>query len=187
MHPDGGIWFTDPFYGIRGNYEGFKAEQETKEAVYRVDGKTCRSTRSPTRSGQPNGLCFSPDYKKLYVADTGMPREIKVWDVDGNGCATASVSSNSTSPGRARRRRPTAFAATRTATSGQARVLACRFSRRRGAHRHDPSAGNMRERLFRWSRRNRLFMTASQSLYAFTSRRPEHTSPSRSVKRRCGY
>ena len=40
VHPDGGIWFTDPTYGIRGNYEGFKSEQETKEAVYRVDGKT---------------------------------------------------------------------------------------------------------------------------------------------------
>src|SRR4030095_14998957 len=37
--PDSGIWFTDPFYGIRGNYEGFKGEQESKEAVYRVDGK----------------------------------------------------------------------------------------------------------------------------------------------------
>src|ERR1700694_3074960 len=37
VHPDGGIWFTDPTYGIRGNYEGFKGEQEIKEAVYRVD------------------------------------------------------------------------------------------------------------------------------------------------------
>ena len=40
VHPDGGIWFTDPSYGIRGNYEGFKADSETKEAVYRVDGRT---------------------------------------------------------------------------------------------------------------------------------------------------
>ena len=30
VHPDGGIWFTDPTYGIRGNYEGFKAESETE-------------------------------------------------------------------------------------------------------------------------------------------------------------
>src|SRR5688572_18807879 len=37
VHPDGSIWFTDPSYGIGGNYEGFKAESETKEAVYRVD------------------------------------------------------------------------------------------------------------------------------------------------------
>src|SRR6202790_3020796 len=40
VHPDGGIWFTDPTYGIRGNYEGFKAESETKPAVYRADPKT---------------------------------------------------------------------------------------------------------------------------------------------------
>ena len=72
VHPDGGIWFTDPTYGIRGNYEGFKGEPEIKEAVYRVDPQdAARSTRSPTRSARPNGICFSPDYKKLYVADTG--------------------------------------------------------------------------------------------------------------------
>ena len=43
VHPDGGIWFTDPPYGIMGNYEGFPAKQENKEAVYRVDPKTARS------------------------------------------------------------------------------------------------------------------------------------------------
>src|SRR5215813_5631303 len=37
VHPDGSIWFTDPPYGIMGNYEGFAAKQENKEAVYRVD------------------------------------------------------------------------------------------------------------------------------------------------------
>ena len=37
VHPDGSIWFTDPIYGIRGYYEGFKGESEIKEAVYRVD------------------------------------------------------------------------------------------------------------------------------------------------------
>ena len=83
VNPDGGIWFTDPFYGIRGNYEGFKAQQESKESVYRVDGKSGQVAKVTDEVGQPNGLCFSPDYKKLYIADTGMPREIKVWDVDG--------------------------------------------------------------------------------------------------------
>src|SRR3954467_14562509 len=42
VHPDGGIWFTDPIYGIRANYEGFKAESELHVAVYRVDGKTLK-------------------------------------------------------------------------------------------------------------------------------------------------
>src|SRR5262245_53171575 len=72
VHPDGGIWFTDPFYGIRGNYEGFKAQQESKESVYRVDGKSGQIAKVTDEVGQPNGICFSPDYRKLYVADTGM-------------------------------------------------------------------------------------------------------------------
>ena len=42
VHPDGGIWFTDPPYGILGNYEGFQATPELKEAVYRVDPHTAK-------------------------------------------------------------------------------------------------------------------------------------------------
>src|ERR1035438_3302195 len=37
VHPDGGVWFTDPTYGIQGNYEGHKAASQIKEAVYRAD------------------------------------------------------------------------------------------------------------------------------------------------------
>src|SRR6202042_1268703 len=40
VHPDGTIWFTDPTYGIIGNYEGFPGQSEIKPAVYRVDPKT---------------------------------------------------------------------------------------------------------------------------------------------------
>ena len=83
VHPDGGIWFTDPIYGIAGNYEGFKAGPELKEAVYRVDGKTLRMEKVYDEADEPNGVCFSPDYKKLYLADTGAARDIKVFDVDG--------------------------------------------------------------------------------------------------------
>jgi gluconolactonase len=71
VHPDGGIWFTDPGYGSMMNYEGHKGTLEIKEAVYRVDGKTGALELVSDAFGKPNGLCFSPDYKKLYVADTG--------------------------------------------------------------------------------------------------------------------
>src|SRR5437016_4505426 len=83
VHPDGSIWFTDPTYGINGNYEGFKADKENKEAVYRVDPKSGQMDKISDEMNGPNGVCLSPDYKKVYVADTGSSRAIHVWDVDG--------------------------------------------------------------------------------------------------------
>ncbi len=87
--PDGAIWFTDPGYGALFEYEGKKQPLEQKEAVYRIDPATAKIARVTDEIFKPNGLCFSPDYKKLYVADTGAshypeaPKNIKVWDVDG--------------------------------------------------------------------------------------------------------
>ncbi|HEY7389639.1 MAG TPA: SMP-30/gluconolactonase/LRE family protein [Bryobacteraceae bacterium] len=83
VHPDGGIWFTDPSYGIRGYYEGFKGDSEVKPAVYRVDGKTAQMDKVTDELDQPNGICFSPDYKKVYICDTGSGRDIRVYDLDG--------------------------------------------------------------------------------------------------------
>lgn len=92
VHPNGDIWFTDPGYGSLGHYEGEKAQNGSKqpyqkEAVYRIDGKTLKIEKVTDEIFKPNGLCFSPDYKKLYVADTGAshyeeaPKNIKVWNV----------------------------------------------------------------------------------------------------------
>jgi len=82
VHPtDGAIWFTDPGYGSMGNYEGNKAPLLLKEAIYRIDGKRGAIAKVADEIEKPNGICFSHDYKKLYVADTGGPKDIKVWDI----------------------------------------------------------------------------------------------------------
>ena len=84
---NGSIWFTDPSYGIGGNYEGLQAEQEqATHNVYRVDPQTGNVTLIVDDFTQPNGICFSPDEKKLYVIDSGIthggPSHIRVFDVN---------------------------------------------------------------------------------------------------------
>jgi gluconolactonase len=81
VHPNGGIWFTDPGYGSMMNYEGNKGELLLKEAVYRIDPGDGKITKVTEALAKPNGLCFSPDYKTLYVADTGAPKNILAFEV----------------------------------------------------------------------------------------------------------
>lgn len=88
VHSDGSVWFTDPTYGIKSDYEGFRAEPEqATRNVYRLDPQTGEIDAVVTDFGQPNGLAFSPDEKILYVADSSSshdpsaPRHIRAFDV----------------------------------------------------------------------------------------------------------
>jgi gluconolactonase len=88
VRSDGSVWFTDPTYGIKSDYEGYRAEpeQDTRN-VYRLDPVSGDLEAAVTDFGQPNGLAFSPDETKLYVADSASshdikaPRHIRVFDV----------------------------------------------------------------------------------------------------------
>jgi len=84
---DGSIWFTDPVFGLLGNYEGYKAESEINPNVYRIDGETGKATVVADDVLGPNGLCFSPDEKILYVVESrGVPnRKILAYDVSADG------------------------------------------------------------------------------------------------------
>src|SRR6059058_3298670 len=64
---DGSIWFTDPPFGILGNYEGSQATPELPQNVYRVDAASGRASVVAGELRGPNGLAFSPDENKLYV------------------------------------------------------------------------------------------------------------------------
>lgn len=159
VHPSGAIYFTDPPYGILGDYEGYRAEPELKEAVYRVDPAGGRVTLLTDEIDRPNGLCFSPDYKLLYVTDTGKGANVKVWEVTGdgalrNGRAFASPGGDGI--------RCDVDGNIWSASSPGVRIIAP-SGEVIGTIRLPETCGNV---CFGGGRRNRLFMTASRSLYA---------------------
>ncbi len=87
---DGAIWFTDPPFGILGNYEGYKAEPELPQNVYRIDPASGALSVVATARG-PNGLAFSPDEKILYLVESrAMPtRALLAYDVVDGGTKLA--------------------------------------------------------------------------------------------------
>jgi gluconolactonase len=81
VRPDGGAYFTDPFY--KRAYWKRGPEEQDKRAVYYVspDGKV---TRVDDDYGQPNGLVGTPDGKTLYVADIGRGKTF-AYDIQPDG------------------------------------------------------------------------------------------------------
>ena len=90
---DGTIWFTDPNYGILSDYEGHAEEREYGGCyLFRLDPSTGKLEPACTDFTKPNGLAFSPDESKLYVADSGgshdiggNPHHLRVFNVEKNG------------------------------------------------------------------------------------------------------
>jgi len=84
---DDTIWFTDPLFGINGNWEGIRAKSEQATTnVYRI-GTDGQLKAMITDLVNPNGLAFSPDEKKLYVVEwKGTPsRSIWGYEVAADG------------------------------------------------------------------------------------------------------
>jgi gluconolactonase len=166
---DGSVWFSDPSYGILSDYEGYKADEEQESRnVYRLDPATGELAVMADDFLQPNGLCFSPDERLLYIADSGAshkpdaPRHIRVFDVtDGkrltNGRVFAHIDKGI----------PDGM---RTDVDGNLWSSAAD-----GVHCFHPDGTLLGKILvpqavanltFGGPRRNRLFITASTSLYA---------------------
>jgi gluconolactonase len=173
VDPDGAVWFTDPPYGILGYYEGFQAKPEIKEAVYRVEPKTGKMDKVTDELDKPNGICFSPDYKKVYICDTGEPRDIQVFDVvDGKTLRNKRQFTNMTIPGKGAGSPDGIRADTDGNIWAGAGWAGAGYD---GVHVFTPAGERIGMILlpeacanicFGGSKRNRLFMTASQSLYA---------------------
>jgi len=159
---DGGIWFTDPGWGIEGDYEGDKAEKELPCAAYRIDPDTLLLEAVITDMARPNGIAFSPDESLLYVVD----KDIRVYDVvDGrpvDGRLFVDMGDGSSD-------------GIRIDTAGNLWTGAAGGAGIDGVHCYSP-AGELLGRIhlpepcanlvFGGAKRNRLFMAATSSLYA---------------------
>ncbi|SNT01647.1 SMP-30/gluconolactonase/LRE family protein [Antarctobacter heliothermus] len=84
---DGSIWFSDPVFGILGNYEGYRSEPELNQNVYCLDPETRKAIVVADDILGPNGLCFSPDEGILYIVESrGVPtRKILAYDMGSDG------------------------------------------------------------------------------------------------------
>ncbi|CDX36242.1 Gluconolactonase [Mesorhizobium plurifarium] len=165
---DGSVWFTDPNYGIISDYVGRRADQEQPGCrVYRIDPQSSRISVVADDFSMPNGLAFSPDEKTLYIADSGYltdrsaPHHVRSFDVAGDRLVNSRVFAE-ISPGI-----PDGF---RVDIAGNLWISAWD-----GVQCHTP-AGELIGKIlvpemvanvaFGGARHNRLFITATTSVYA---------------------
>jgi gluconolactonase len=156
------------------NYEGHKAVFELPTNVYRLDPNTREAVVVARDMDKPNGICFSPDEKKLYIVDTGepktpdSPRPIRVYDVENgvrlkNGRMFANLSPGS-SDGIRCDVDGNVWSAAGWAGEGFNGVHVFAPDGKLIGRIHLPeTCANL---CFGGEKKNRLFMTASQSLYS---------------------
>lgn len=165
---DGSVWFTDPAYGIESDYEGFEAEAEIEgEQVYRIDPGTGDCACVADDFACPNGLAFSLDESKLYIADSGGTRyqsgerHIREFEVSPDGRLSGGEVFAECTEG--------VFDGFRLDNKGRLWTSA-----RDGVHCYDPDGTligkvyipeEVSNLCFGCLKRNRLFVTASTSVY----------------------
>ena len=165
---DGAIWFTDPLYGISNDYEGGVQTSEQRPALYRYDPARDRLTIAASDFDGPNGLAFSADGRRLYVAETGDQTKpdpaqfIRAFDVGEDGALSGGEVFHRVDPGYCD--------GLKTDARGHVWCSAAD-----GVHCLDPQAeliGKIRipyrvaNLCFGGRARNRLFIAASHTLYA---------------------
>jgi gluconolactonase len=169
VRSDGSVWFTDPSYGIDSDEEGYKADSEIGAChVYRVDPDSGEVRIAADDFVMPNGLAFSVDERRLYVSDTGAtkieggPAHIRVFDIGDDGSLSGGQVFATSTAG--------LFDGFRFDTDGRLWTSAGD-----GVHCLDPDGtliGKVRlseetaNVVFGGPGRDRLFMTATSSLYA---------------------
>jgi gluconolactonase len=166
---DDTIWFTDPSYGIMHDYEGDYGKEEIGGChVYRHDPSTGKTVRVADDFVKPNGLAFSPDESLLYIVDTGGthqrggPHHIRKFAVNAdNSLSDLGLFADCTAG---------FFDGFRLDRSGRIWTSAGD-----GVHCYDPDGTLIGKILipeivsnvtFGGPKRNRLFITATTSLYA---------------------
>jgi gluconolactonase len=159
---DGSVWFTDPSYGIDSDYEGHKAPSEIGGChVYRIAPRTGEVGIVADDFERPNGLAFSLDERRLYIADTRR-KHIRVFDVADDATLSGGEVFATCDAG--------SFDGIRLDDTGRVWVAA-----HDGLHCFDPD-GTLLGKLhvpeivanltFGGPQRNQLFICATSSLYA---------------------